>query len=578
MRKAAVIPLLAILLFLTSCGAGDFLHAPIIDPGVSGFETEAPAVFSDPGNASAVPDQTAYPESYNHYFYADEASLETAIPAGSYHFDPSRRNNNADRRITYAEYEPEEVTVREQDHVQFDQYLDSISVSYTYAPYYHIAEALDKADSYASARAKQSSHFTGLICEITEIPSVELLQDVISANSDAYLRSHPGFSQPDPEETQSIVQIIHDMVETNYFLWDDENLRRVYSLLSNISVVEIDSYDFTVNDLMKPYNARVLEDCTIIIDTATMEKMLRGDNAKEKTYEHEIYHLFQRMCPDAQIENYTQIGCSQYFEDLRVNSLHWNWLYEAAAEKKVMKHYRTMQPLVYKNMIGYLRSLDFITLLRPEYNESAVEDSTLTVDSQNIFDLLGAQTSDEKEEIIRMLYSIDYLQNNRDDLEEMLKEDGITADAETRISIKKDMKNSICLTFAKIFYRNLADLAYSGSVSMQDIFYLINAFEEDVSYHTTYDEETPLYRSFIESYSDLQDRFFAMLAGNDDAASEALTDSFLSYSMALMTENGIQRNCGLEAFTDSERDFIFEEMVSYNMSYMTENIRLFLSA
>ncbi|MBQ4031036.1 MAG: hypothetical protein II625_04705 [Bacilli bacterium] len=516
-------------------------------------------------------------QSNNSYFYNEHASLNQTISTSDYYFYPSKNNDNADRRLTQSEYVNMIMSITGADYNEFVSLVDNTDVVYTYADYYQVDRALEEQARYADERAAQPSQFTDPICNIREIPSEALIKQVILNNSSEYLKSHPGLTPMAESEIDIIVGLIHHMVEINYDKFNDTELRRIYSILNDISVVGIDSYNFDINDLRKPYNARVLENGTVMIDLETLNKYLTAPNAKERTYEHEIYHLFQRMCPNAQIDTYYQIGPSQYFDDLQVNSLHWNWLYEASAEKLSMDHFEAANPLVYKNMIGYLKSLDLITLIRPDYEQTAVEDSTLIVDEDYIFELLGAKTDEEKREVINLLYSIDYLQNNRDDFEAVYQADHgastKTIPENTRMEIKRDMKNSVCLSLTKIFYRNLAERVKNTEVSIQDIFYLINAFEEDISWHTYYDEESQNYEYFMGEYVRIQDGFFKMLAGGNQDLYNDIVESFNSYSMAIQTDEGLRRNCQLDWLTEGEKKFIYDQMVSYNMSYMTTNIR-----
>ena len=457
---------------------------------------------------------------------------------------------------------------------EFVSLVDNTDVVYTYADLYQVDRALEEQAKFAQGREEQPTKYTDLICDIKTIPSEALIREVITRNSTEVLRNNKGYKTMPSEEINTIVSLIHHMIEINYDKFDDNELRRIYSLLSNISVVGIDSYDYEVNTLKKPYNARVLENGTIIIDLETLTRYLTAPNAKERTYEHEIYHLFQRMCPNAQIDTYYQIGSSQFFDNLKVNSLHWNWLYESAAEKLSMDHFEEVNPLVYKNMVGYLKSLDLITLIRPEYGQTAIEDSTLIVDEDYIYELLGAKTPEEKVEVINLLYSIDYLQNNREDFEAIYQEsNGTTLDESTRSTIKRDMKNSICITLTKIFYRNLAERVKNTEVSIQDIFYLINAFEEDINYHTQYDEKSEIFKTFMNEYVEIQNNFFMMLAGHNQELFDEIVDSFNSYSMAIKTDEGLRRNCELSWLTEGEKQFIYDQMVTYNISYMTTNIR-----
>ena len=588
-RRRGVLLLLILCLLLQACGgAASSQNQAGTQPdlttqaAVPSSLPEKPAQ-TETANTEASPEQTTAGNtegktagepgpSNNAMLYMDDVSLDTVITARSYEYQQSKRNDNADRRLAQGPYVPEPVTVEQAAFEDLMAVLDGMEVSYTYAQAYRVEEARQAEARYEDARAHQAEHFDDPVCDIKEIPSAAQIRQAIEENNRRVLAENPGLFALDPAEIALIADIIHEMAAKNADIFTEADRLRIYSLLNDISAVGIDSYDFTVNDLRKPYNARVLEDGTIIIDLKTIETYLTGENAKEKTYEHEIYHLFQRMCPDAQIKDYTQIGPSQYFEDLAVNSLHWNWLYEAAAEKLTMNRWETMTALVYQNMVGYLKSLDLIAMLRPEYENAAVEELTLSVDPERLYAMSYAETEAERTEIVNLLYSIDYLQNNRDDLEpQIIDKDAVLADARTAAKI--EMKNSIFLTFSKLFYRALAEQVMRGGVSLQDVFYLINAFEEDINYHSDMDEKPEKYTRFLETYVPLQDAFFVMLADGDETEARRLTDAFGSYAMVTKDGSTYARNCGLDWLTEAERGFLFEEIVTFDMSYLTVNIR-----
>ena len=508
--------------------------------------------------------QTEIGESRNASFYASEASLKDAVKVDSHHFGVSKRNDNADRRLFKGPCTGTPVTADEEAYRVFSGKVASLEVVYTYEDDYHIEEAFAKEASYRSGREEQAEILASLQTGKGEIPSAEKIGETVRMNNEAWLPSHPGYYELDGEEIDLMAGLIRDMLRAYRDKLTDVDYKRIMSLLSDIRIVGIDSYDFTLNELRKPYNARVLEDGTIIVDLDTIRKYLPQADAREKTYEHEIYHLFQRMCPMAQIPDYTQIGPSQYFEDLEINSLHWNWLYEAAAEKLTMNRRKAENPLVYKNMIGYLKSLDLALLPGEGKGCRTVEEATLTVDPEGFLGLLAPLS---KEEAVKLLYSIDYLQNNRDDLEKLLMPEGF--DAEKRTAVKIDMKNGICLSLSRIFYQNLAEAVRNGSATLEDVFYLINVWEEDLSYHTGYDERSEAFRPLLEGYVELQDAFFEMLSveGERDIPSE-----FLSFALA--AEDGeIRRNCSLTFLTEEDREFVFEEMLTYNISDLTVNVR-----
>ena len=75
-----------------------------------------------------------------------------------------------------------------------------------------------------------------------------------------------------------------------------------------------------------------------------------------------------------------------------------------------------------------------------------------------------------------MLYSICYIQNDREDFEQAYeKKYGSIQDR--RNIVKREMKQSVAKTMTKYFYRNLAERIAHSQVDLQDVFYLMNVFE-----------------------------------------------------------------------------------------------------
>lgn len=175
------------------------------------------------------------------------------------------------------------------------------------------------------------------------------------------------------------------------------------------------------------------------------------------------------------------------------------------------------------------------------------------------------------------MYSIDYLQIEREDLEEEYEnETGNTF--ESRLQVKYEMKKSICVTLAKYFYKNLAERIKNDNVTLEDIFYLINVFESDLNTHILYDEaydesikKENIY--FLEEYITIQDNFFRMLASSNNLDENEIVDLFNSYAMVIQGEDGTyRRNVGLNWLEDTEREFIFN-LLTKNITSFTNNIR-----
>lgn len=515
--------------------------------------------------------------SHNYLLYATgNSSLSTVISADTFGLLPSSYTDNADRRLATGEYVGTPIHLSLNSYAQFANWIDSQEVVYTYADIYNTDYAQEVLEQYAEAISTQENAHADLIAPIEQLPSSELIANTIQNNSREFLKTHSGYYQLDYEYITLLSDILKTVLEKYYDTWSQEDLTRIYCMLNDIAAVGIDSADFTINDLKTLYNARVTDEGVIMLDLNQMEALC-GDNILERTLSHEIIHIFQRMCTEHKINGLTQIGSSQYIEAFdgtaRINSLHYQWLYEACAERMSMDLYGANTPLVYKNMVGYLNTLNLITLIRPEYSSDSIEVSQLSVDSDSVYRLFGADTPEEKEEIAHMLFSICYIQNDREDFVAVYKEKyGSISDQET--TVKRIMKQSVIKTMTKHFYKNLAERIANSEVTLEDAFYLINVFEAALNLHLVYDDESryDLNQEPVEFYLTVQNRFFEAVASGSNLTFENLVDAFNQFALVIETDGSYQRNCSFAWLSEKEKAFI-GQVLTTNISSLTLNIR-----
>lgn len=563
-----------LLLALTGCMWNPVNIEDITDDSSSSavFEDEPAAEESMEENEESVEEAGS---SYNAYLYAT-GSLSDPIPADNFGFASSAAMDNADRRLEEGDFEPVGIQLSKEHYEEIVNRIESHSVDYVYADLYNVENAYTHICEYEDAIGHQKDLHTNLITDIHEIPTVEQMRNVIGSNTEAYLQSHTGYHSLDSEYTELVAQILVNMVSEHYAMLSEEDITRIYCMLKDVTVVGIDSTDFTVNDLKTVYNARVTEDAVVMLDTDMMGS-LRGNQIVERTIAHEVAHLFQRMCPEHRIQGFTQIGGSQYidhFDDTgEVNSLHYQWLYEAAAELMSMNEYGANTALVYKNMVGYLHTLNLITLIRPEYDENSIAASQMSTDPHRIFEVFGAETDEEKLEIVYMLFSICYIQNDREDFAGAYE--AVNGDIEGQeTTVKKIMKESIVQTMTKYFYKNLAERVHSGDVILQDVFYLINTFEAALNLHIVY-EDAERYEYNDESlkfYTELQNLFFEQIAADSEMTYESIVESFGQYALVRETDTGYQRNYQFSWLDAEEKEYI-GRVLTTNIASLTVNIR-----
>ena len=535
---------------------------------------EDPYPQEDP-NFSEDLDTSEIPNSYNAYLYST-GNLSEVISADAFGFLVSKYTNNADRRLETGNFVPINIALQTSNYEEYINWLTDQEINYVYEDLYALDNAYEKICYYQDHITEQKTFHEDSPAAYKNIPTVDQVYDTILSNSNAYLNENEGYYRLDSTEMTLIAEILVNMLSEYYDALDQQDISRIYCMLNDVTAVGINSSDFTVNDLLETYNARVTEDAVIMLDMEMM-KNLHGNQILERTIAHEVAHLFQRMCPDHKIKGLTQIGSSQYveaFDDTgEVNSLHFQWLYEAAAELMSMNEYDVKTPLVYKNMVGYLNTLNLITLLRSNYDEKSILVSQMSTNADTLYDLFDAKTQEERDEISHMLYSICYIQTERDDFTTAYSQKYGDIDGQ-EITIKKIMKESVARTMTKYFYKNLAEQVHNGNVTLQDVFYLINTFEAALSLHIVYDEEErrEYIDEVIEFYVEAQDKFFSMIASDSGIPFGEILERFDHYALIIDTDHGYERNYQLSWLSQDEKDYI-GRVLTTNIQYLTENIR-----
>jgi len=99
------------------------------------------------------------------------------------------------------------------------------------------------------------------------------------------------------------------------------------------------------------------------------------------------------------------------------------------------------------------------------------------------------------------------------------------------IQLKIELKNAVCQTISKYFYRNLSRLLSENQMTLRELFYLITVFEYNLHLHITYSDESrsEAIRLFMESYTLLQQTLFDCLGERLGLMPEELYESFTAF-------------------------------------------------
>lgn len=565
-------------LLLTSCGS-DLVQNARDDTtyNQTTVTTESMIPVQSQSDAVAASNHTES-TSYNAFLYSTVTSLSEPVKSGEFGFDMSKNNDNADRRLQNAPYQNTKITLSREHYEEFVDAVNAETINYKYAGLYDIENAMEKVNAYADLICKQSDQYTDLICDIRDIPSETVLENRIMENNQEYLAAHANYDAISNDYIALVAGAIVDVLTAYHDDLDEVTLKKIYSMLADVKVVGIDSGDYTKNDLKTVFNASVTDDGVVALDLEEIDK-IRQENGLKKTIYHEVVHLFQRQAPDARIDGFTQIGGSQYvdaFDDTgEVNSLHYLWLYEASAEYMSMGLSESKTPLVYKNMVGYLNTLNLITLIRPDCTEDSIAISQMSNNPDKIFEILGVDTPEERNEIRNMLYSICCISDDREDFSAVYdKQYGSGSFTEQADTVKNEMRTGIAKTMTKLFYRNLAERVANTDVTMEDLFYLINVFEGALSRHLWYDDES-LYSMFEDTmryYVETQNRFFEYIAQDSGYTYDQIAAMFGDFAMVYMDSGNYYRNCSFTWLDEDEKSYV-GDVFTTNLKDFTINIR-----
>lgn len=302
---------------------------------------------------------------------------------------------------------------------------------------------------------------------------------------------------------------------------------------------QLDSIDWTIanltiiRDTATFNNAAVQRGAIMKVNQAATDGMA-GISGSElgpyMTIAHEGQHLLQSVSIPAQealglAQGY---GFAYSWEELPVNALYTSWFVEASAEKLTAYFYDT-EPETYFAMISYLDSLTVLSALtgvEPIEVPRLSQQGTL----EAVFDLFDRETEAEQREFLNLLYAIQVIQQVPDDFWEVCTaQTGLSQENEDDlIEVQRNLKTAACLTMSRMFYENLARLLTEGTLTLRELFYLIDSWEFDLNQHLVYDDETRLGTTtpFLEGYPAMQAAFFAALAESMGTDAETLADLY----------------------------------------------------
>lgn len=437
-------------------------------------------------------------------------------------------------------------------------YLDDLDISYEYEDLYRFDESLTEYNKLNLV----STHLN----ELKNI-TVDELYNLILKNNKEYKKNlktsiYKELSNSEIREICTLmVETINECIKENNSI----STERLKCVLSDLKIYKQTS---------SVANAFVTDDNCLIISPNMLEvaTLINGEGTEEDVFIHEIVHLLQKGC-NCDLNNNSNLkrnfGFSYEFENLEVNSLDFTWIYEASAEKNMM-NLTGHDPLVYKNMIGYLESLSLVNLLNDNYSVNDTEKLSFKRDLNDLYDYFGITTDNEKKEILNMMYSIEVMQQAPTDFYNTLeKSTGKIKTASLTDEINYKVKVSICETLTKLFYKNLSLNIVNKDTTLEDIFYLISLYENDLNSHVKYKDSAKYCYNvrFMNTYLDIQNNFFYELSKAMNCSQEDIENKFDSYAANIkLSDDIIINNYSLNFLGQEKIDYLEKREEAMSLS------------
>lgn len=466
--------------------------------------------------------------------------------------------NNASKRVTEDNKEDKFNFIETEEMDQLLEQLGSYNADYTYEYVYQPEESLKMYE----AETKFSNNHQKILENVT----VTSLYNKVLENNKNYLESK-NICFYDEMSKSDIKKICEYIVETynEYLINENINIEETKCILNNLKIFEGSS----------AANAFINDEYCLVVSPGMIDVLeIMNDNKEvdvfKNTIIHETMHIAQMSCPDHISETVKMIGTTPQYQDLSLNPLDFSWYYEASAEKCTV-NYTNDDPLVYEYMINYLESLSLATILNNNVKVSQNETNCYTKDLNSIFEMFDCTTEEEKIEIINMLYSIQIIEVEPEEFFNSLNNE-LTRD-ETSV-LKKDLRSSICSTLTKYFYINLIEQTKNKDVTLQDLFFIITLFENDINSHINYNtqENYYYYGDFLTYYKQIQNDFFKVVASSSGYSYESILEQFNDYSLYKIVNNNQEYNATLEWLDEKKQQYLSERQ-QYLAEYSTANIQ-----
>lgn len=488
---------------------------------------------------------------YTSHITNTSTSNNTMSSSDTYHYYNYNIESGEDDFTQYTSLTP--INVSENDIETFKNYLKNNPVKYTYEELYNI----DKA--YNNYKPNDI---------LTPDSSILVLNDKLDANA-LYKKVLENNEQYYNDKQNNNAKAFYNKLK-------DKEIKEVCNLIAEVINYEVKKENLNIFDVCKNLeylkifedraafnNASVRDNMCLSINRRFIEKIFKlynnGRDCYDEVLVHEIMHLIQYMTSNLNREDGIEIGpFISYADSNDVNPLNLTWILESNAEVE-MSEYTGNKITTYSTQVGYLNSVNLALSSSHLYDTNAIYTIGYKKNYNAIYDLFGANTDEEKKAILKCLYSIEISQTSDKNFYNAFKEKygiDINSDSTKKQSVKKTCAREALLELSLIFYRNMCDNMNNNNFYLEDIFYLIRLWEADLLYHTEYnlEEKYLVCKDFLDSYNDIQEAFFKMLANCLDCSIDDIYNEYENYSMKSINGD----NFALKEFKNNQKKFFLK--------------------
>lgn len=451
----------------------------------------------------------------------------------------------------------------------FQDYISNVEVVYKDSDLFNIEEALELYNNMDMDIENISSNS---VINNNKVDENKLYQLVLE-NNKKFLASDKTNKYKDINQSQlkSIVSIVvtqlNEQLQSNPEI--DTNI--LDNTLKNLKIFECEIFG----------NASVeLEDEKLCLNFKAINSLQQQNpdvDMLERTVKHESDHLIQVSYPKNDEFKYN-MGISYSYNNLSVNPLYWQWYVEGSAEKLTLKEIDDA-PFSYRDQVKGLESLTLATITDKDNEVTDIEDLSLQKDLNKLFEYFNATTENQKEEVIKMMFSYDIIFNDNKEFMERAKEKKGSFDLIQLYDYQDELKGSICQTLTKIFYSNLANSLVEQEMSLNDVYSLIRVFETEMCRISDYDNttKTDVNSTFVNNYNNIQNEFFTNLSIVTNMSNDEIKASYYAFSdnycenAKYKNENNYTIDINIDGFSEDKNLFL-EYTSKSRVSHIKQNV------